>query len=268
MDEQQFEYLLRQSFQGKAGVVLPAVDHEPGLVTRGGVHGWTLLHRACMGEMVACTDLARSLLDRKADVNQRDVNGLDALSQASFAGFVPTLELLVSRGADVNYRCTNTALTALFWAALFDHVPACLFLISRGADLMIRPHEEWTIFGKYGESAEPPLSAEQKEQRCEILRNAFAEGPHISQVRRRAWERRRDVFLFVTAYHITTGIALKPLAYRQALMLAANPPLPPNVPIPAVKLGTPEQRRAYNLNRIFGIEEGFEGIFKLIVSFL
>ena len=58
---------------------------------------------------------------------------------------------------------------------------------------------EWTILGKYGEGTVPRLSAEQSEQRCEILRNAFAEGPHISQVRRRAWERRRDVFLFVTS---------------------------------------------------------------------
>ena len=226
-----------------------------------------MLHRACGGCKVAGTDLARSLLDRRADLNQRDRDGFNALAHASMTGFVPTLELLVSRGADVNTR-SRAGFTALFWAAQFDHVPACLCLISRGADLMVKNDAGWTILGKYGGSADPPISAQQKEQRCEILRNAFAEGPHISQVRRRAWERRRNVFLFVTAYHITTGIALKPLAYRQALMLAANPPLPPNVRIPPVQLGTPEQRRAYYRNRIFGIEEGFEGIFKLIVSFL
>ena len=217
--------------------------------------------------MVAATDLARSLLDRKADLNQQDGIGLNALSHASMTGFVPTLELLVSRGADLNTR-SKCGLTALFWAAYGDCIPACLYLISRGADLMVKDDAGWNILGRYGEATDPPISAEQKEQRCEILRNAFAEGPHISQVRRRAWERRRNVFLFVTAYHITTGIALKPLAYRQALMLAANPPLPPNVRIPPVQLGTPEQRRAYYRNRIFGIEEGFEGIFKLIVSFL
>ena len=133
---------------------------------------------------------------------------------------------------------------------------------------MVKNDAGWTILGKYGGGTGPPISAEQKEQRCEILRNAFAEGPHISQVHRRAWERRRHVFLFVTAYHITTGIALKPLAYRQALMLAANPPLPPNVRIPPLPNRTRAQRRAILHNRIFGIEEGFEGIFKLIVSFL
>ena len=63
MDGQQFEDLLLQAFRGQADVVLPAVDREPGLVTRARVGGWTLLHETCRGRKVACTDLARSLLD-------------------------------------------------------------------------------------------------------------------------------------------------------------------------------------------------------------
>ena len=51
-------------------------------------------------------------------------------------------------------------------------------------------------------------------------------------------------------------------------MLIANPQLPHNVPIPPLPSGTPEQRRAILHNKIFGVEAGFEGIFKLIVSFL
>jgi ankyrin repeat protein len=114
MDEQQFGDLLRHSSLGNADVVLPAVDLEPGLVTRGRMDGCTLLHSACKGKIVACTDLARSLLDRKADLNQRDVISRNALSHASIAGFVPTLELLVSCGADVDSRWNLKALPALF----------------------------------------------------------------------------------------------------------------------------------------------------------
>ena len=46
-----------------ADVVLPAVDREPGLVTRAGFKALTLLHSACRGCTVACTDFARTLLD-------------------------------------------------------------------------------------------------------------------------------------------------------------------------------------------------------------
>ena len=60
----------------------------------------------------------------------------------------------------------------------------------------------------------------------EILRAAFAEGPHESQVRRRNWERRRD-FVTVLVCH-----DFQPLAERRAELDAQHPPLPPDVEIP------------------------------------
>ena len=61
-------------------------------------------------------------------------------------------------------------------------------------------------------------------------------------------------------------MAFRPLAYRQVLILIANPQLPHNITIPPLPSGTPEQHRAILHNKIFGVEAGFEGIFMLIVS--
>ena len=80
MNEQQFKQLQLQAYCGEAPAVLAAVDNEPGLDTRGcEEYGGTLLHRTCLGGRV---DLSRSLLDLKADVNQRDNDGGDALMAA------------------------------------------------------------------------------------------------------------------------------------------------------------------------------------------
>jgi hypothetical protein len=211
--------------------------------------------------------MARSLLDRKAEVNQRANDGMDALMFASIKGQCNVIELLTSRGADIDAR-DNAGWTAIAYATTHDKHPACLCLISKKADLMAVVDEGESVLDIYGLNAIPPLSDEVMKQRRESLRAAWAEGPHISQVRRRNWERRYPLIVVMTAFHNQTGVAFRPLAYRQVLMLIANPQLPHNVPIPPLPSGTPEQRRAILHNKIFGVETGFEGIFKLIVSFL
>ena len=265
MNEQQFEQLWLQAHRGEAPVVLAAVDNEPGLVTRGCEEcGRTLLHWACYGEQ---TGLSRSLLDRKADVNQRDNRWVDALMAASVGGHCNVIELLTSRGADIDAR-DDDGLNALAIAAYYAYHPACLCLISKKADLTAVDNKGNSVLDLYGLLANPPLSKKVMKQRRESLRTAWAEGPHISQVRRRNWERRYPLIVVMTAFHNQTGVAFRPLAYRQVLMLIASPQLPHNVPIPRLPSGTPEQRRAILHNKIFGVEAGFEGIFKLIVSYL
>ena len=102
MNEQQFKQLQLQAYCRAAPAVLAVVDNEPGLVTRGcEEHGRTLLHWACLGGQA---DLSRSLLDRKADVNQRTNDGGDALMAASVAGHCNVIELLTSRGADIDAK--------------------------------------------------------------------------------------------------------------------------------------------------------------------
>ena len=134
---------------------------------------------------------------------------------------------------------------------------------------MVKNNEGKTVLDNYGRSSsiDPPTTHKQRKQRRKILSIAFAEGPHISQVRRRNWERRRFLMIAVSAYD-DEDIALQPLAYRKVLMLLANPPLPHNVPIPPMPAGTAEQRHAILIKRIFGIDLSNEGIFKLIMSFV
>ena len=142
MNEQQFHQLAHDAARGEAPVVLAAVDNEPGLVTRGcKMFGMTLLLGACIGGQAG---LARSLLDRKADMNQRNKIGQDALMAASFKGHCDVIELLTSRGADIDAR-NNDGWTALAVAAIFENHPACLCLISKKADLMAKDNEGTSV---------------------------------------------------------------------------------------------------------------------------
>ena len=170
MDDQQFEQLQLQAGRGETDVVLAAVDAEPGLVTRAGMNGYTLLHNACRGEHV---DLARGLLDRKANIHQRTNGGWDALIIASLNGHVPVLVLLISRGADVNAR-DNAGRTALAFAALWDILPTCLYLISQQADLLSVDDDGESVLEGYGHNSEEE-DEQVNELRRGTLREAFAE---------------------------------------------------------------------------------------------
>ena len=175
MNEEQFDQLLERAYRNEAPAeILAAVELEPGLVTRaGGENGWTILHGACGGGHV---DLARDLVDRQADVNQRSTHGFDALMSASINGHIPVMEFLLSRGADMTTR-NIIGVTALGLAALCDKLPACKFLISRGSDIMAKNNDGKTaldLYG-YGPAINPPLSAEEKKERCEELKAAFLE---------------------------------------------------------------------------------------------
>ena len=187
MNEQQFAQLQTQAHDGEAAVVLAAVDNDPGLISRATEeNGDTLFHGACLGGHVG---LARRLLDRKADVNQRDNLGVDALMWASAAGHCNIIELLTSRGADIDAR-DDHGWTALAYATSHDKYPACLCLISKRADLIAVDKEGKNPLDHYGVFADPPLTSRQAiDKRRDSLRRAWAEGPHPSQEQRReGWE--------------------------------------------------------------------------------
>jgi Ankyrin repeats (3 copies) len=248
MDEEQFGQLMWQAIRGETDVVLAAVDAEPGLVTRAGGHGWTLLHYACSRGHV---DLARGLLDRKADIHQRSDGGGDALICASANGHVPVLVLLISRGADVNAR-DNDGWTALASAAGHDNLPVCLYLISQQADLLSVNNHGRSVLERYGRWAN--LTSDVKKQRRALLQHAYDEGPHPNA----RWARRWPFVMVLVCYDF------QPTAARRAVLLALHPPLPPNVPIPAIPIGTKEQYRAYLLGLVFS----HPGFWKIIASYI
>jgi hypothetical protein len=123
---------------------------------------------ACHGGQV---DLARDLVDRSANVNQRDTLGQDALMYASFNGHIPVMEFLLSRGVDMTARSNNGG-SALWFAAYYDKLPACKFLISRGYDLMAsRNYDSDTILDIYGKYSDDIDGI--KERKEELLLYAY-----------------------------------------------------------------------------------------------
>jgi hypothetical protein len=147
LTEDEFEELLGQAYRGMIAPVLTAVNLDPGLITRAsGEKGQTILQNACAGGHV---DLTRDLVDRQADLDQRDTLGNDALMCASAYGHIPVMEFLLSRGADMTARSKNGE-TALWLAAYYDRLPACKFLISKGYDIMSKNYDVDTILDSYG----------------------------------------------------------------------------------------------------------------------
>ena len=125
----------------------------------------------------------------------------------------------------------------------------------------------WTALSHYAHNANPHLSEQVKNQRRLILQNAFAEGPHPSQVQRRRderWARRWSLMC------VLSGCDLMPLAYRKAQLLVLNPPLPPAAVIP------PQRRRVRVTRaqivaeraRLMGLVLSNEGLVRLVVSHL
>jgi hypothetical protein len=260
-----FGDLLELVDAGETEAVLEAVDAEPGLATTGATediaHGWnlgmTLLHRASITDNV---DLASGLLNRGADLHAKDTqdwSGRDALMWACVFGRSPVATLLLDRGANVN-ATNNLGKTALFLAAERGKIEPVLLLISRSADLMAQDNQGRTALDVYGLTGYPLPSDEVKEERRARLRAAYAEGPHISQVRRRNWAR-RAAFVQVLAES-----DLQPLAARRAELAVLHPPLPPDAAIPRLPCETPAQRRALLRDKVLS----HPGIVKHVAAFL
>ena len=143
---------------------------------------------------------------------------------ASYGGHLDTLQLLVSRGADIHQR-SHAGFSSLLLAALCDRLPVCEYLLSLGADLMAANNINTTALAHYGHQTNPPLSPETKALPVAALEAWGAAGPHPSQVQRRRDERwfRRGPLITVLAEH-----AYRPLWLRaQAIAAAAvGAPLP------------------------------------------
>ena len=114
---------------------------------------------------------------------------------------------------------------------------------------------------KYG------LTSAVLEERRALLKHAYDEGPHPNA----RWARRKNfVMVLATTSSLTMFLPVafpydfQPTAARRAVLAALYPPLPPNVPIPPLPAGTPEQKRALLNMAIFG----HDGFWKLIASFL
>ena len=242
---------------------LKTLDLHPGLINErwGGVQfnvgngrsvdqGSTAILAASMG---GSEGLVVELLKRGADLQARNFHNMDALWLASALGHVAIATILLGRGCDPNTR--SNSMTALGIAALNDNLPVCILLLSKGADLYaLMPRDGRTALQRYGEGVYPDLSPAVLEERRALLQHAYDEGPHPNARWARRWP-----FMQVMVFN-----DFQPLAARRAVLLALNPPLPPNVAIPAIPIGTQEQYRAY----LHGLVFSHPGFWKLIASYI
>jgi len=259
LSDEEFEELMQHAGAGQTEIVLEAVDTDRGLLARANQHGFRLLHYAAW---YGRSDLVGELLDRGADIHARDNIGYDALMNACFSDHadLAMVTLLLDRGANL-LAVNNDAKSALHNAARNGNMDKCLLLLSRGADLMAV--NKWgrtalDLLWSYNYETRRDFSEPEQEARRYLLRAAFEEGPHISQKRRRAWERRKNAMM------VMAGCGFQPLKARRELELEMNPPLPPDVAIPAQVVETEQEERA--LRRMFVF--GNEGIWKHMVSFM
>jgi hypothetical protein len=94
----------------------------------------------------------------------------------------------------------------------------------------------------YGKYADPPLTPAVLEQRRALLQHTYDEGPHPNA----RWARRWPFVMVMVCY------GFQPTAARRAVLLALNPPLPPDASIPPIIISTAAQRRAFLNMAVFG----------------
>jgi hypothetical protein len=212
--------------------------------------------------------LVLELVKRGAEVNARNEIGCDALMNASRSGHTAVVAVLLNHGADPNTRNYNW--TALGLAAANDHLPICLLLVARAADLYAVNAVNGTgqnALEGYGSFKYLRLAPVVLVERRAQLKHAYDQGPHPNA----RWARRKSfVMVLATASSLTMFLPVafpydfQPTAARRAVLSALYPALPPNVRIPPLPAGTPEQKRALLNMSIFG----HDGLWKLIASFL
>ncbi|KAJ0404425.1 hypothetical protein ATCC90586_003059 [Pythium insidiosum] len=92
---------------------------------------WPMLYRAAWYGSI---DVARLLLQRGADIESRNENGMTALNAAARCGHGDIVGLLIDHGADIEAKDKN-GLTALCVASSGGHMDIVRRLLARGADL-------------------------------------------------------------------------------------------------------------------------------------
>ena len=80
-------------------------------------------------------EVIQKLIDRGADVNDRNWNGVTALMKAAIYNNVSNLEVLVSNGANIHARIDVYFATAILYASLHNSMDAMKYLMSVGANV-------------------------------------------------------------------------------------------------------------------------------------
>jgi len=127
-------------------------------------------------------DAAKALLDREMQLHISG-SSRDPLTDACILGYFAMARLFLDRGAD---PCSSSGqYTALGFAAERGYYDICSLLLSKGANLLA-PHKGKTVLTQYACDNRNSLSSEEIQQQIDSLMDAWLNGPHPSQVQRRA----------------------------------------------------------------------------------
>ena len=80
-------------------------------------------------------EIIQKLIDRGANVNDRNWNGLTPLMKAAIHNNVSNLEVLVLNGANIHARIDNYFASAILYASLHNSIDAMKYLMAMGANV-------------------------------------------------------------------------------------------------------------------------------------
>ena len=184
------------------------------------------------------------LLDRGANPNAFVHGTNNAMYRAAVCGFLEIVMTLLDRGAELETR-DGWDQTALLGAALDGHLEVCLLLISRGADLLTMDKHGRGALTRYDNRCglDPAVKAEH----VSILKKAWREGPHPSQVQRRKDEQWEKGWPLLS---VATGCGLLLMDAKKAELKASA--LPTDAKIPDEPTETEAQRRVLRQSKVLG----------------
>ena len=255
MNALEFRALLMKAYGGDLPAIRSALVQDPKLIHRVEHDRANIFHFSCMGGHF---EVVQFLLEKGCNLHAKTINpGCDALYYVVANKNIPLATFLLNQGADPCTRTNNW--TALGCAASFGDQQMCLLLLSYGADIEAtmscgRKDQNRTILELYGDLS--ILSHKIIKEHCAALIAAWHSGPHISQVRRRNWERRWPFM------KIIVGHGILPMAYIRDQQTAAA--LPTSARIPPLVFRTRSQRMAVFIGRVLGNIH----ILKIVVSYL
>ena len=81
------------------------------------------------------------LIEKGADIDAKDNDGVTALMYVSRAGDLEIAKYLLENGADINAKDSKWGYTALIYAAEYVNLEIVQFLIESGADVNIKNND-------------------------------------------------------------------------------------------------------------------------------
>jgi hypothetical protein len=91
-------------------------------------------------------ETVKLLLDKGADINAKDSDGMTALMYAASSGQTNMVEFLLNKGADINAKDSDD-MTALMYAGLSGHTDTVKLLLDKGADINAKDKAGHTALG-------------------------------------------------------------------------------------------------------------------------